>query len=168
MNRIGRRTAYAMLVILALAIVWQVLGSLQTSPKETVPGAGRQRDRFLSLSAHQSASLFRGKSWQQRRRKRATTWDTLSARCPDRPMSCRSLSAHAWERAAVERVQTKCRAPPPGAWNDGSSPPPAGAVSLRNEKPGNRPGSSGVFPPRRNAYFAPAEMSIAAVLKREN
>ena len=38
MNRIGRRTAYAMLVILALAIVWQVLGSLQTSPKETVPG----------------------------------------------------------------------------------------------------------------------------------
>ena len=38
MNRIGRRTAYAMLVILALAIVWQVLGSLQTPPKETVPG----------------------------------------------------------------------------------------------------------------------------------
>jgi hypothetical protein len=28
MNRIGRRTAYAMLVILVLAIVWQVLGSL--------------------------------------------------------------------------------------------------------------------------------------------
>jgi hypothetical protein len=27
-NRIGRRTAYAMLVILVLAIVWQVLGSL--------------------------------------------------------------------------------------------------------------------------------------------
>jgi len=27
-NRIGRRTAYAMLAILALAIVWQVLGSL--------------------------------------------------------------------------------------------------------------------------------------------
>jgi len=26
MNRIGRRTAYAMLVILVLAIVWQVLG----------------------------------------------------------------------------------------------------------------------------------------------
>jgi len=28
MNRIGRRTAYATLVILAMAIVWQVLGSL--------------------------------------------------------------------------------------------------------------------------------------------
>jgi len=28
MNRIGRRTAYAMLAILAVAIVWQVLGSL--------------------------------------------------------------------------------------------------------------------------------------------
>jgi len=28
MNRIGRRTAYAMLVILVLAIVWQVLGPL--------------------------------------------------------------------------------------------------------------------------------------------
>jgi len=28
MNRIGRRTVYAMLVILALAIVWQLLGSL--------------------------------------------------------------------------------------------------------------------------------------------
>jgi hypothetical protein len=27
-NRIGRRTAYAMLVILVLAIVWQVLGSI--------------------------------------------------------------------------------------------------------------------------------------------
>ena len=27
-NRIGRRTAYAMLVILVLAIVWQALGSL--------------------------------------------------------------------------------------------------------------------------------------------
>jgi len=27
MNRIGRRTAYAMLVVLVLAIVWQVLGS---------------------------------------------------------------------------------------------------------------------------------------------
>jgi len=27
MNRIGRRTADAMLVILVLAIVWQVLGS---------------------------------------------------------------------------------------------------------------------------------------------
>jgi len=31
MNRIGRRTAYAMLVILVLAIVWQVLGSLSTA-----------------------------------------------------------------------------------------------------------------------------------------
>ena len=29
MNRIGHRTAYAMLAILVLAIVWQVLGSLQ-------------------------------------------------------------------------------------------------------------------------------------------
>jgi hypothetical protein len=28
MNRVGRRTAYAMLLILVLAIVWQVLGSL--------------------------------------------------------------------------------------------------------------------------------------------
>jgi hypothetical protein len=28
-NRIGRRTVYAMLAILALAIVWKVLGSLQ-------------------------------------------------------------------------------------------------------------------------------------------
>jgi len=28
MNRIGRRTASAVLVILVLAIVWQVLGSL--------------------------------------------------------------------------------------------------------------------------------------------
>ena len=28
MNRIGRQTAYAMLVILVLAIVWQVLGTL--------------------------------------------------------------------------------------------------------------------------------------------
>jgi len=28
MNRIGRRTAYAMLVILMLAIVWQVLWQL--------------------------------------------------------------------------------------------------------------------------------------------
>jgi len=28
MNQIGRRSAYAMLVILVLAIVWQVLGSL--------------------------------------------------------------------------------------------------------------------------------------------
>ncbi|MEH2501426.1 hypothetical protein V1290_000237 [Bradyrhizobium sp. AZCC 1578] len=28
MNRIGRRTAYAMLLILMLAIVWQALGSL--------------------------------------------------------------------------------------------------------------------------------------------
>jgi hypothetical protein len=27
-NRIGRRTAYAMVVIVALAIIWQVLGSL--------------------------------------------------------------------------------------------------------------------------------------------
>jgi len=28
MNRIGRRTAYTMLVIPVVAIVWQVLGSL--------------------------------------------------------------------------------------------------------------------------------------------
>jgi len=27
-NRIGRQTAYAMLIILVLAIIWQVLGSL--------------------------------------------------------------------------------------------------------------------------------------------
>jgi len=27
-NRLGRQTAYAMVVILVLAIVWQVLGSL--------------------------------------------------------------------------------------------------------------------------------------------
>jgi hypothetical protein len=27
MNRIGRRTAYAMLVMLVLAVVWQILGS---------------------------------------------------------------------------------------------------------------------------------------------
>jgi hypothetical protein len=31
MNRIGRQTAYAMLVILVLAVVWHLLGSL-TAP----------------------------------------------------------------------------------------------------------------------------------------
>ena len=35
-NRIGRRFAYAMLVIVARAIVWQVLGSLQGPPGEPV------------------------------------------------------------------------------------------------------------------------------------
>jgi hypothetical protein len=43
------------------------------------------------------------------------------------------------------------------------------STQVRSTKsPANVPGSSGVFPPRRNEYFAPAEMSIAAVLNREN
>jgi hypothetical protein len=41
-------------------------------------------------------------------------------------------------------------------------------IRIYNEKPGNRPGSSGAFSPRRNQCFAPAEMSIAAVLNLEN
>jgi len=40
MNRIGRRTAYAMLVILALAIIWQVLGSLYAAKLKYGPSGG--------------------------------------------------------------------------------------------------------------------------------
>jgi hypothetical protein len=53
-------------------------------------------------------------------------------------------------------------------WNDGPSHPPLGPFHSETKRPANVPGSLGVFPPRRNAYFAPAEMSIAAVLNREN
>ena len=44
MNRIGRRTAYAMLVILMLAIVWQVLGPLQGRPSAGNPKGPHWRD----------------------------------------------------------------------------------------------------------------------------
>ena len=41
MNRIGRRTAYAILVILVVAIVWQVLGCF--SYRITAPGIQKGR-----------------------------------------------------------------------------------------------------------------------------
>ena len=44
MNRIGRRIAYAMLVILMLAIVWQVLGPLQGRPSAGNPKGPHWRD----------------------------------------------------------------------------------------------------------------------------
>jgi hypothetical protein len=43
-----------------------------------------------------------------------------------------------------------------------------GPFHAETKSPANVPGSSRVFSPRRNEYFAPAEMSIAAVLNREN
>jgi hypothetical protein len=49
MNRIGRRTAYAMLANLVVAIVWQVLGSLQVVRVHYSVSGVRVGEDFSSL-----------------------------------------------------------------------------------------------------------------------
>ena len=119
---------------LALAIAWKVCR------QRNGPGGWAAPGPFpLSERPSKRKSLWREKL-ATTEAKRATTWDTLSARCPNRPMSGRSSSQRGWERAVARRVGCWRRLSRLAHWNDGPStshPAPAGAISFPNKMPGN-------------------------------